>query len=322
MKKWKHIIVLFLTIAVIGISGYSSFAQPEEITEEKTEKDLTVMLESVHMMQDGQDLFDRETVLYEGAALEVSLNYNVETDPLIEAGDRLSVKLAAEDLQKDFLVMDYVTSTLKVLEDKGVTLAQLDLSDRRGVEFLFNDVNVSFRAKIDMPFKVNEAALTEYFNRHPEEETVRFKYKLQYNDKDTGRILNFELRKREVKPVEVRFVKTRGIYQQEGNLGEGKILYNVYIGTKLRRSNEFIIYDTPDVNHSFDGDLRIYVPKAYASLSNNVLSRKNHYIEEGDLPQEEKMEIFVSDIYYLTEPAADEFMPYQADFEEMFVTFP
>ena len=328
MKKWKYVIVLILTAAMIGISGYSSFAQPEGVTEETAEKDpavikaLTEMVEAVHMMQNGTDLFDGETLLYEGATLEVALNYNVETDPPVEAGDRLSVKLAAADSQKDFLVMDYVTSTLKVLEDKGVTLAELDLSDRRGVEFLFNDVKVSFRAKIDMPFKVNEAALTEYFNGHPGEESVLFQYKLQYDGKDTGRVLNLELRKREVKPAEVRFVKTRGIYQQEGNLGEGRLLYNVYLGTKLRRSNEFIIYDTPDVNHSFDGDIRIYVPKSYAGLNNNVLSRKNYYIEEGNLPEEEKMEIFISDIYYLTEPAVDQFMPQQADFEEMHVTFP
>ena len=156
---------------------------------------------------------------------------------------------------------------------------------------------------------------------HPDEENVEFQYTLQYNDSDTGKMARFSLQKPEIQPAQARFVKTRGIYEQSGDLGQGNILYNIFLGTELNRMNEFVIYDTPDVNIGFDGNMKVYIPTNYGNLDNVVLQNGNYYAEPGNMDDESKMEIYIYDLYYLTEEANAVSMPRQAGYTEEYVTF-
>ena len=114
--------------------------------------------------------------------------------------------------------------SIENIEDEGIKLADLDLTGRKGVVFTFADIQASFTAKLNMPFVVNKTRLVKYFQEHPDEENVEFQYTLQYNDSDTGKMARFSLQKPEIQPAQARFVKTRGIYEQSGDLGTGKYI--------------------------------------------------------------------------------------------------
>ena len=78
--------------------------------------------------------------------------------------------------------------------------------------------------------------------------------------------------------------------------GQGNILYNIFLGTELNRMNEFVIYDTPDVNIGFDGNMKVYIPTNYGNLDNVVLQNGNYYAEPGNMDDEGKMEIYIYDL--------------------------
>lgn len=307
-------------ICLLFVWGTAVFAQEGATAEEK---DLSVLLEAAAMTKDGADLFDGVTRPFDGGNLEVKLMYDVDKEdaPVISEGDVLSVQLVPTDTQKDFIQIDYPTSQLRILEDEGIKLADLDLTGRKGVVFTFADIQASFTAKLNMPFVVNKTRLVKYFQEHPDEENVEFQYTLQYNDSDTGKMARFSLQKPEIQPAQARFVKTRGIYEQSGDLGQGNILYNIFLGTELNRMNEFVIYDTPDVNIGFDGNMKVYIPTNYGNLDNVVLQNGNYYAEPGNMDDESKMEIYIYDLYYLTEEANAVSMPRQAGYTEEYVTF-
>ena len=119
---------------------------------------------------------------------------------------------------------------------------------------------------------------------------------------------------------EVQYAKTSGHYIQEGNFGQGKLLYNIEVSTKLNQSNEFVIYDTPDINQVFSGTLQLAIPKDYGGGTPVVLwDGENEYIGEGD--ESSRMEIYLEDIYFLTKDAASPNVPRQAGYEGVTLTF-
>lgn len=316
-KRKGMLLAMLLGIGVIQSTG-SVLAEDKSTVN----KDLTPVIERVQMLNNQEDLFNKAGSEFTGGTLRVKLNYDQDQTGIdIEKGDTLAVKLVPAENEKNFLTMDYQTSQFKLLEDNGVKLADLDLSGRAGILFTFAEISASFRAEINMPFEVNEASLTRYFEKNIDEDMVSFSYILQYDGKDTGKKLNFTLKKRDIQPAQKNFVKTSGVYIQDGELGEGNILYNIKMGTALRHSNEFIIYDTPDVNLGFDGNMKVAIPNNYGGVDNVVLSGTNYYAEPGSVGETERMEIFIYDIYYTTQDKGVS-KPRQAEYEEKKIDLP
>lgn len=236
----------------------------------------------------------------------------------IKKGDRLSIQLAPEEYEKDFLTLDYLISQKKTLEENQVVVADLDMEQRRGIEFRFRGLQNGFRAEIQLPFRVKEDKLWRYFDEHPGETAVSFTYRLEYNGKNTGKAFTLRLQKPKLKDPEKLFKKTNGAYERDGEkLGEGHLRYNIKLGTTLGPVNEFLIYDTPDVNLSFDGNLSLYRPRNPGMFEGKLEIRNGHYLEPVTEPDDTKMEIWIYDIYYLTGEPSSPTEPRQAEYEDV-----
>lgn len=237
----------------------------------------------------------------------------------IKKGDRLSIQLVPEAHDKDFLRLDYQTSLKKTLAEKQDVVADLNMEQRRGIEFRFRGLQNGFHAELQLPFGVEEDELWRYFDQHPNETAVSCTYQLQYDGKETGKAFTLLFQKPKLKDPEEQFVKTTGSYKRIGQekLGEGRLHYNIMLGTKLGPYNEFLIYDTPDVNLSFDGDLSLYRPRIPQTFEGKLEIRNGHYLEPGTEPDDTKMEIWIYDIYYLTGEPSSPTEPRQAEYEEV-----
>lgn len=242
----------------------------------------------------------------------------------IKKGDRLSIQLVPEAHDKDFLTLDYTTSLKKTLEDKQDVVADLNMQgdlvtkERRGIIFNFRGLQNSFRADLQLPFGVEEDELWRYFDQHPNETAVSCTYRLQYDGKNTGKAFTLRLQKPKLKDPEKLFKKTNGAYERDGEkLGERRLRYNIKLGTKLGPYNEFLIYDTPDVNLGFEGDLRLYRPRNPGMFEGKLEIRNGHYLEPVTEPDDTKMEIWIYDIYYLTGEPSSPTEPRQAEYEDV-----
>lgn len=82
------------------------------------------------------------------------------------------------------------------------------------------------------------------------------------------------------------------MYNQVGDLGEGYMLLNIQISTLLVQYNEYVIYDTPDVNQSMSDYFRVYIPQRMGELSNEIkLDTNGHYVETEDTNEQTRMEM-------------------------------
>lgn len=288
--------------------------------------DLSPVIENISMKQNGIDLFNMPGHFFESkTTLDIELDYDIESALQIDENDVLDIQLKAEDSNKDFLRIDYTFSQNTSLTDEatGEQIAKVDMGNRSGIKLTFHKMNASFTAKIKIPFVFSDQEIDNYFNNHKDEAETEYCYQLCVDGKEIKELV-LKMKKPDAQLPETKFSKTSGSYKQEGNeLGKGKLLYNLRLGTKLNRSNEFIIYDTPDVNLSFDGDLSFCNVQEYGKLTDpfyELSSDGNHWQESGSSSQESKMEIWVYDIYYLTESKnVDE--PKQAVYTEETVTF-
>ena len=237
----------------------------------------------------------------------------------IKKDDKLSIQLVPEVYEKDFLTLDYQTSLKKTLEEKQDVVADLDMAGRRGIEFCFRGLQNGFHAELQLPFRVKADELWSYFDQHPNETAVSCTYQLKYDGKETGKAFTLLLQKPKLKDPEQQFVKTTGSYRKSSQekLGEGRLHYNIKLGTTLGPSNEFLIYDTPDVNLGFDGDLSLYRPRNQGVFEGELEIDKGHYLEPGTEPDDTKMEIWIYDIYYLTGEPSSPTEPRQAEYEDV-----
>ena len=237
----------------------------------------------------------------------------------IKKDDKLSIQLVPEVYEKDFLTLDYQTSLKKTLEEKQDVVADLDMAGRRGIEFCFRGLQNGFHAELQLPFRIKADELWSYFDQHPNETAVSCTYQLKYDGKETGKAFTLLLQKPKLKDPEQQFVKTTGSYRKSSQekLGEGRLHYNIKLGTTLGPSNEFLIYDTPDVNLGFDGDLSLYRPRNQGVFEGELEIDKGHYLEPGTEPDDTKMEIWIYDIYYLTGEPSSPTEPRQAEYEDV-----
>lgn len=217
-----------------------------------------------------------------------------------------------EDTNKDFIYMDYSTSVLNELMDNNKTppvkVADLDMSSRSGVKFTFTGDAEQFKANLNLPFEVRKNAITKYFKEHPDKTEVTFSYKLQINGKDVeNKTLKYTIKKAIPGPSVNYFSKTNGTYNQKGKLGDGNFHYNIIFDTELRSLNEYIIYDLPDVNLGFDGELKIFDGESRQQLDDRIFSNDNtdpNGKYEWSKVNDNGTKVRVYDVYYVTkEPA-------------------
>lgn len=121
-------------------------------------------------------------------------------------------------------------------------------------------------------------------------------------------------------PKEAKFVKTSGRYQepQEGSTDYGSVMYPIYASTKLCTNNEFVFYDTPDINQRFDGDFDMAIPESYKGGGDALDFEGNHYRSNSTTvsPATDPMEIWLYDVYFLTEEAENANVPREARYQE------
>lgn len=248
---------------------------------------------------------------------------DVDAQP-IEDGDTLDVRLVPEDDDQPFLKMDYQFSIKDEVVDTATstTIADIDLSERNGFELTFLGIDDSFTAQIYMPMDLDTAALRVWFDNHPDDDEVTFSYRLVINGVKQDKVATFIAQRPAEGEVTENFDKSSGTYNQVGEFGEGYFMYNLWIDTELNQYNEYTVYDTPDVNLAFNGNLRLYVGRGHGEFTELTLDRhQNYWVEDEDNNKDTRMEVWLSDIYYLTEEGCDVDDPREASYTEEYLTY-
>lgn len=248
------------------------------------EEGVTSVIKEVTLMRWGSDRFNEEGPLYFtefGEKLNIDLEYDYDGEYKIQEGDRLLFELKPNEGCESYIRFANANSHITQLVDEGVKIASLDASNRKSIEIVFEDVKTSFKATIEMPYVADSIKLVKYFTDNPTKDVLDTKYTLYINDKPTDKTVTYRFKKSDLGPNSARFAKTDGLYQQEGEFGAGKMLYNIKVGTTLRHNNEFVIYDTPDINMAFNGDIVVYNSDAYGKLSHRLTSG-NYYKQDAD----------------------------------------
>lgn len=261
----------------------------------------------------GKDQFGGGSTTFSNSTLKIEISYdkNNFANP-IKNDDKLQINLVPEDTNKDFIYMDYSTSVLNELMDNNKTppvkVADLDMSSRSGVKFIFTGDAEQFNATLILPFEARKNVITKYFKDHLDETEVTFKYNLQINGKDVeNKTLEYTIKKPTPGSSVRYFSKTDGTYNKQGKLGDGYFHYNIIFDTELRSPNEYVIYDLPDVNLGFDGELKIFDGESKQQLDDKIFSNDNtdpNGKYEWSKVNDNGTKVRVYDVYYVTkEPA-------------------
>lgn len=148
----------------------------------------------------------------------------------------------------------------------------------------------------------------------------RTTYTLYVNGESTGRTATFTVDRPAAGQLQKpSFVKTSGTYRQEGELGQGTMLFNIKIPTSLNQYNEHVVYDTPDVNQVMSDYFRVFLPAKNGELTNEIdLDDNGVYVEpaSSDPNEDTRMEMYLYDIYFVTEESQDVSDPRQAGYHE------
>lgn len=302
MRKFS----LFITVAMIlGTFITPIIAAPVD----ENSNDLSPIVKSVEMVLGGEDHFGKSPREFNGDSLKISLSYDKNTlKTPIKRGDKLKIEIVPVDSSKDFIYMDYNTSILNELVDNSKNppekVADIDMTERHGADFTFTGEDVEFDANMKLPFIYRNTKITEYFKKNPNENEVTFKYKLQINGKDVeGKVLEYIVKKPKAGTAHQKFGKTNGVYNREGELGDGYFLYNINIDTELRSPNEYVIYDAPDVNLGFEGYLYVADGENSGQLTKRIFSNYNtdpnsKFTDHQDNDSGTKVKAY--DVYYVS----------------------
>ena len=242
---------------------------------------------------------------------------------IINKGTKLEVLLKPELIngrEWNFIKYPYSFTTNKYLKDNNTKnkLADLDI-DNGDVKVIaiFEKIENNFTADINSELVINASELLEYFKENPSKTEVEQKYILYINGKVQNKSVNLKFKKPNIQDAEIKFTKTSGSYKKEGDLGQGNFLYNIKLGTKLRKYNEFVIYDTPDINLELKDNVKLRIPISYGGIDNRI---SLPYVEEG-VSEEKRMEAKLYDIYYLTADSKAKNQPRMAEYEEDYIIF-
>lgn len=270
-------------------------------------------------------------------ARSVDVNFDLSYNPApdashdgdpIKEGDTLSVSLESVKGPDLLRVYSQFMDKNKDVTLNGHKIADLSYPDRKGMTFTFVDglENVAFwtTAPIHLDFMLDSERYTEFFKANPNLKSADLEYQLCVNGQPIeGKILKLTVESGLV-PDSAKFVKTSGVYNkpQSGDVGFGTIMYSIYVSTQLNTNNEFVFYDTPDINQQFNGSFAIAIPETYKGGGSALGMYGNHYVSSDPAvsPAKEPMEIWLNDVYFLTEEAKPG-MPRMAGYENATLTY-
>lgn len=270
-------------------------------------------------LNSARDLFNStDPIPFDSHYFKIHIDYNVVTSGQVAEGTTLKVELKPDPYSSSYLQYPYKFTEKKSVEGDEGRLADLKISRPISAELSFKALDKNFQIDIHSALEVEPTRLYTYFHNNPSASHVDQTYKLFINDQPQDKTVTFRFSKPNPQASIVEFYKTRGSYQKEGELGEGSMFYNIGIGTKLGKQNEFFIYDTPDINLRFeDNNFRAFFGLGSGKIIGNAFfnsSNKQPYIGEGD--KETRMEAELYEIYFLTAEATTPFTPRSASFEE------
>lgn len=309
MKGKLRLLFVFIMVLTLSSTPLNGFGEEQAGGAGKSE-DISKVIKDVQMISKDVDRFGKPAVEWASSVFKIKLAYNQDIlgRPIAE-GEKLSIKLVPVDASKSFINMEYKISQKTELVDgtknPPFKVASLDMKGRRGVDLTFKGGSEEFEALLELPFQLKNDAIFDYFQNHPGEEETNFQYKLQINGKDVpDKVFEFTVKKPELKEKDQEFYKTSGTYEQEGELGDGNFHFNINISTKLRSPNEYVIYDLPDVNLGFEGNLGIYDGHVSPFGKTLLDSSKSNIRNEATDSTGSKIKVY--DVYFLTEePASD-----------------
>lgn len=271
-------------------------------------------------LNDENDLFNSsDAVKFNQHYLKLNINYNVSENGTVTEGTKLKIELKPET-ESTHLKYPFTFSENKtVVADNGDKLADVNISSHEvAVEFTFAAIDKNFKINLDSALEARGSDLFQYFQDHPDVSSFEQTYNLYINGKKQEKKIVFSFDK--PKPVEnkVYFSKTRGSYKAGKNPGEGQMFYNIIVSTKLSKSNEFFIYDTPDVNLAFnDKNFKAYCTIGKGEFYGNPFFKASdgaEYIGEGE--NESRTECQLYEIYFLTEESSSPSRAREAGYEE------
>ena len=197
--------------------------------------------------------------------MKIQLDYDPQVHGALVQGDKLEISLNTLEPTTNDYVTFYGSSSIDgpfngTVTDTGESKKIGDLHfTSKGIQLTFVDFNEPFTGTITLPYaKRSDNRIEEYFEKHPGETTLNFTAQVFVNDIGKDQFVKLSLPKMLASEPTDEFLEKRGRYWPEDN----NFLYNALGATKLRKTNELFLYDTPDINLRFNSDLKFFVTKS------------------------------------------------------------
>ena len=345
-RKLHYRILGIITLIALALALFTPAAYGKEGNEDAATKDLSAIVDKTGLKLAPSS--NKATVTkgdYAGD-FKFALKHEPEKNGIdIKDGDSLSISVVAKDPNLDFLrFTNKATNT--VLKDKD---SQQELADVRysgnTIYFTFKDVDLPFKANGSVSLFVSDSSVEKYFKDHPRSEKVDFTYEVQVNGKPAGVEATWTLTKpSSAPPTAVNYKKLSGGYSEKSGdqAGRGTIYYEIQISTLLRHHNEMVIYDMPDANLELDkkSNLAVYFsprsgyknntiynfgtwnyPEKCKSYAGSDECKLYGNFDAGSDP-DNSTELFLTDVYYVTEDPVSKVASRMAGYEEKTIKFP
>ena len=197
--------------------------------------------------------------------MEIKLKYDPQTNGIIKKGDSLKIQLKNLQPTTDNYITFHGSASIdgdfngKVDETGELKKIGYLKFSRDGINLVFEDFNEPFNATISLKFaKLNDYNIDKYFANNPEATKLELITQLFINDLEQDRYVKLFLPKPTIQePTKPDLYKT-GMFWPEDN----KFLYNIRGITQLRKTNEVLFFDTPDVNLAFNSELKFFITKS------------------------------------------------------------
>ena len=114
------------------------------------------IIKEVSVKENDLELFGAPKSKFNKPNFKIKLEYDFDTYGNINKGDELLVSLVPEDIDKNFLDVDYTATVHKDLRDGLVKVGDLywlDHEDAAGVKITFENVATSFTVDINIPLE-------------------------------------------------------------------------------------------------------------------------------------------------------------------------
>lgn len=240
--------------------------------------------------------------------------------PTVNAGDVLKVGLTPIDPALDLLRISGNFNSVTQITDSvtGAKLADVATEAGHIGVFTFTDVSEDFvTSQIEMPFYVDKGVRDTYFEENPDVTHVDVAYDITVDGKSTGKQVTYRVKKPVVKLPDMASLEKTGASKVDDD--KSYIYSEIQVGTRLRPNNEFIIYDTPDVNMALHGNVAVYDEKTQGgkdSFLAELGATNPHWVKDSTKPAEQRMEMWLYDIYFRTPEPENPVSSRTAAFEE------